>query len=71
MGELFLQRKTVVCTFFIEETVEELDEEKREQVLFFLDGSLNFLIVFLVELVFDEKLERVYAKKPAHAQNKV
>ena len=42
-----MQRKTVACTFFIE----ELDEEKREQVLFFLDGSLNFLVVFLVGLV--------------------
>ena len=59
-----------MCTFF-KETVEELDEQKREQVFFFLDGSLNLLVEFLVGLVFDEKLERVYAKKPAHAQNKV
>ena len=44
---------------------------KREQVLFFLEGSLNFLVVFLVGMVFDEKGERVYAKKPTHAQNKV
>ena len=62
-----MPRKTVVCMFFIKETVEELDEKKREQVLFFLVGSLNFLI----GLVFDEKHVRVYAKKPAHAQNKV
>ena len=34
-----MQRKMVVCMFFIEETVEELVEQKREQVLFFLDGS--------------------------------
>ena len=47
--------------FFIEKTVEELEEKKREQVLFFLDGSLNFLVVFLVGLVFDEKHVRVYA----------
>ena len=43
----------------------------RKKVFFFLDGSLNFLAVFLVGLVFDEKHDRVYAKKPAHAQNKV
>ena len=61
----------VVCMFFIEKTVEELDENKREHVLFFLDGSLNFLVVFLVGLVYDEKHDHVYAKKPAHAQNKV
>ena len=60
-----------MCMLFIEETVEELDKEKREQVLFFLDGSLNFLVVFLVGLVFNEKHVRVYAKKPAHAQNEV
>ena len=66
-----MPRKLVVYTFFIWETVEELDEQKREQVLFFLDGSLNLLVVFLVGLVFDEKLERVYAKKPTLAQNKV
>ena len=54
--------------FFIEKTVEELDEKKREQVLFFLVGSLNFLAVFLFRLVFDEKHVCVYAQKPAHAQ---
>ena len=52
-----MPRKTVVCMFFIEKTVEELDEKKIEQVLFFLFGSLNFL----VGLVFDEKHVRVYA----------
>ena len=54
-----MPRKPVVCTFFIEETVEK-------QVLFFLDGSLNFL----VGLVFEEKHDGVYAK-PSHAQKKV
>ena len=29
------------------------------------------IVEFLVGLVSDEKLERVFAKKPAHAQNKV
>ena len=57
--------------FFVEKTVVELDEKKREQVLFFLVGSLNFLVVFLVGLVYNEKHVCVYAKKPAHAQNKV
>ena len=66
-----MPRKTNVCMFLIKKTVEEFDEEKREQVLFFLVRSLNFLIVFLVGLAFDEKHVRVYAKKPAHAQNKV
>ena len=62
-----MQRKPVVCMFFIEKTVEKLNEKKREQV----STSLNFLVVFLIGLVFDEKHVRVYAKKPAHAQNKV
>ena len=60
-----------MCMFLIEKTVEELNEEKREQVFFFLVGSLNFLVTFLVGLIYDEKRVRVYAKKPAHAQNKV
>ena len=56
-----MPRKTVVCMFFIEKTVVELDGKKREQFLFFLIGSLNFLIVFLVGLVYDEKHVCVYA----------
>ena len=34
-------------------------------------GVSNWLVQFLDRLVSDEKLERVYAKKPALAQNKV
>ena len=52
-----MPRKTVVCMFIVEKTVVVLDEKKREQVLFFLIGSLNFL----VGLVYDEKHIRVYA----------
>ena len=38
----------MVCTFFDEETVEELDEPKREHVLYFLDGNgENWLVEFL------------------------
>ena len=47
--------------FFVKKTVVDLDEKKREHVLFFLIGSLNFLVVFLVRLVYDEKHVRVYA----------
>ena len=60
-----------MCTFFIEETVEELDEKKENKFSFSSTGVSNWLVVFLVGQVFDEKLKRVYAKKPAHAQNKV
>ena len=56
-----MPRKTVVCMFFVEKIVVGLDEKKREQVLFFLVGSLNFLVVFLVGLVYEEKHVRVYA----------
>ena len=48
-----MPRKTVVCMFFVEKTVVDLDEKKRKHVLFFLVGSLNFLVVLLVGLVYD------------------
>ena len=40
-----------MCTFFDEETVEELVEPKREHVLYFLDGNgENWLVEFLDSL---------------------
>ena len=51
LGDIFLPRKPVVCTFSSRETVKKLEEPKREQVLYFLDGNgENWLVKFLDSL---------------------
>ena len=71
LGRYFFAEETGRVYIFVEETVEKLDEPKREQVLYFLDGSLIWLVEILDGLVFNEKLGRLYAKKLALAQIKV
>ena len=71
LGDIFLQRKPVVCTFSPRKLSRNSTSQKESKFSISLTGVSNWLIEFLVGLVSDEKLERVYAKKPALAQNKV
>ena len=61
-GRYFLPRKPVVCTF---------SRKLSRKFSISSTGVSNWLVEFLVGLVSDEKLERVYAKKPTLAHNKV
>ena len=50
-GRYFFAEETGRVYIFVEETVEKLDEPKREHVLYFLDGNgENWLVEFLDSL---------------------